>query len=180
MELSIERLLRPSTPNSLLRLIPALQATALRYANKRSAANLAAQWLPPAAVAGAAAAAAADASVGGSGGEAAVLNTRLGKLLGSMRAWWPHSCGADSCRRVSGRMRCVWSCECTLCLLDHAMRNGLLCMEWLLRSQVQHIGGGSVTWHNWQRARFQGGWVSCWAACGRGGRTAAVLIAAGG
>jgi hypothetical protein len=101
MELSIERLLRPSTPDSLLRLIPALQATALRYANKRSAANLAAQWLPPAAVAGAAAAAAADASVGGSDGEAAVLNTRLGKLLGSMRAWWPHSCGADSCRRVS-------------------------------------------------------------------------------
>jgi hypothetical protein len=101
MELSIERLLRPSTPDSLLRLIPALHATALRYANKRSAASLSAQWLPPAAVAGAAAAAAGDASVGGSGGEAAVLNTRLGKLLGSMRAWWPHSCGADSCRRVS-------------------------------------------------------------------------------
>jgi hypothetical protein len=103
VELSIERLLRPSTPASLMRLIPALQATTLRYANKRSAANLSAQWLPPAAVAGAAAAAAADASVGGSGGEAAVLNTRLGKLLGSMRAWWPHSCGADSCRRVSAQ-----------------------------------------------------------------------------
>jgi hypothetical protein len=29
------------------------------------------------------------------------LNRRLGKLLGSMRAWWQHSCGADSCRRVS-------------------------------------------------------------------------------
>jgi hypothetical protein len=102
MELAIERLLRRSTPEALLRIIPALQTTALRYANKRSSANLAAQWLPPAAVAGAAAAAAADASVGGSVGEAAVLNTRLGKLLGSMRAWWPHSCGADSCRRVSG------------------------------------------------------------------------------
>ncbi|KAF6257396.1 hypothetical protein COO60DRAFT_1235274 [Scenedesmus sp. NREL 46B-D3] len=99
MELAVERLLRPSTPESLMRLIPALHTTALRYANKRSAANLAGQWLPPAAVAGAAAAAAGDASVGGSGGEAAVLNTRLGKLLGSMRAWWPHSCGADSCRR---------------------------------------------------------------------------------
>lgn len=102
VELAIERLLRPATPAALMATIPALRTTALRYANKRSAANLAGQWLPPAAVAGAAAAAAADASVGGSGGEAAVLGTRLGKLLGSMRAWWPHSCGADSCRRVSG------------------------------------------------------------------------------
>uniref|UniRef100_A0A383WMB0 MPN domain-containing protein n=1 Tax=Tetradesmus obliquus TaxID=3088 RepID=A0A383WMB0_TETOB len=99
VELAIERLLRPATPAALMATIPALRTTALRYANKRSAANLAGQWLPPAAVAGAAAAAAADASVGGSGGEAAVLGTRLGKLLGSMRAWWPHSCGADSCRR---------------------------------------------------------------------------------
>jgi hypothetical protein len=145
MELSIERLLRPSTPEALMRIIPALQTTALRYAHKRSSANLAAQWLPPAAVAGAAAAAAADVSVGGSGGEAAVLNTRLGKLLGSMRAWWPHSCGADSCRRVrvtfffySLLYRQAWGLDGVSVVLYGCMRSGCEGSGW---SRKTGLGG---------------------------------------
>eukprot|EP00879_Flechtneria_rotunda_P005196 GHRR01005478.1.p1 GENE.GHRR01005478.1~~GHRR01005478.1.p1 ORF type:complete len:652 (+),score=323.50 GHRR01005478.1:185-1957(+) len=81
MELCIERLLRHSTADSLAKLIPVLKTTLLRYIDKRSAANLAAVWKPPlqAAAAVTVAAAAHD-------------NTRLGKLLGSVQAWWPCCC----------------------------------------------------------------------------------------
>lgn len=79
MELSVERLLRQSTPHSLLRLLPALRITAQRYITKRSAANLGTAWRPSAA----AAAAEAGASVEG------FLGTRMGKVLGSVREWWP-------------------------------------------------------------------------------------------
>jgi hypothetical protein len=79
---------------------------------------------------GAAAAAAADASVGGSGDEAAVLNTRLEKLLGSVWAWWPHGCGAESCRRVSGWHR--------VGLPDTASTALLLCGG-LVQAGTQHV-----------------------------------------
>lgn len=94
MELSVERLLRSSTPHSLLRLIPALRTTAQRYISKRSAANLATAWRPPPA-----AAAAAE----GGGAVEALLGTRMGKLLGSVREWWPKRYNSLlECQQVGG------------------------------------------------------------------------------
>jgi hypothetical protein len=76
MELAVERLLRPNTEASVLRLLePAgpLRALALRYARKRSAANLAAPWR---------------------GGV-----TQLAKLLGSVAGWLPAAPGSGAAAR---------------------------------------------------------------------------------
>jgi hypothetical protein len=81
-ELAVERLLRPNTEATLLRLLdPAgpLRALALRYSRKRSAANLAAEWR---------------------GGV-----TQLAKLLGSVEAWLPPGVGAGARERVQRLLR---------------------------------------------------------------------------
>lgn len=90
MELTVERLLRQSLPHSLLKLMPALRATAQRYISKRSAANLATAWRPPAAAASGAAAAAGE----------GLLGTRMGKLLGSVKEWWPAVYSSAECKQV--------------------------------------------------------------------------------
>jgi hypothetical protein len=103
VELTIERLLRRSTSDTLSKLIPALLTTAQRYSNKRSAPSLGSVWKPPTmAVAAAAAATAGEVAAAGSNGgsNAALVNTRLIKLMGSLKAWWPGSATAEQCQQV--------------------------------------------------------------------------------
>jgi hypothetical protein len=115
VELSIERLLRRSTPDALVKLIPALIITAQRYAAKRSAPNLTSNWKPPTQAVAAAAAAAAGEVAGGAAAAAAaaaagsngaagqtLVNTRLIKLMGSLKAWWPGNGTAEQCQEVRG------------------------------------------------------------------------------
>jgi exonuclease VII small subunit len=103
VELSIERLLRRSTADALLKLVPALLTTAQRYSNKRSAPTLGGAWKPPtmAAAAAAAATAAEVAAAGSDGGSnAALVNTWVIKLMGSLKAWWPGCATAEQCQQV--------------------------------------------------------------------------------
>jgi hypothetical protein len=105
VELSVERLLRRSTGDTLAKLIPALIATGQRYSNKRSAPNLTSIWKPPTVAAAAAAAAmAAEVAAAGSNGGSnpALVNTRLIKLMGSLQSWWPGSATAEQCQQVCG------------------------------------------------------------------------------
>jgi len=107
VELSIERLLRRSTGDTLLKLLPSLITTAQRYSSKCSAPNLTTVWKPSsmAAAAAAAATAAEVAAAGSNGGSnAALVNTRLIKLMGSLKSWWPAAAAAggagEQCQQV--------------------------------------------------------------------------------
>lgn len=85
-ELSVERLLRRSTPTALSRLLPALGATAARYAAKRSAHALETPW------------------------RGSSSSSRLNKLLASVTAWWPAlECGTAQSDAVRTTVWAGWS-----------------------------------------------------------------------